>query len=37
MSDTTTLVSALEKAPGVIIPLIREVPPQILRRRPSPT
>jgi hypothetical protein len=37
MSDTATLISALETAPGVIIPLIREVPPQILKRRPSPT
>ena len=36
MSDTTTLISALETAPGVIIPMIREVPPQILKRRPSP-
>ncbi|MGH9948807.1 MAG: DinB family protein [Pyrinomonadaceae bacterium] len=36
MSDTTILISALEAAPGVIIPLIREVPPQILKRRPSP-
>ena len=36
MSDTATLISALETAPGVIIPLIREVPPQILKRRPSP-
>ena len=36
MSDTTTLISALETAPGVIIPLIREVPQQILKRRPSP-
>ena len=36
MSDTSTLISALESAPGVIIPLIREVPPQILKRRPSP-
>ena len=35
MSDTTILISALETAPGVIIPLIREVPPQILKRRPS--
>jgi hypothetical protein len=35
MSDTTTLISALETAPGVIIPLIREVPLQILKRRPS--
>ena len=36
MSDTTSLITALETAPGVIIPLIREVPPQILKRRPSP-
>src|SRR5688572_682898 len=33
--NTTTLISALETAPGVIIPLIREVPPQVLKRRPS--
>jgi hypothetical protein len=37
MSDTAILISALETAPGVIIPLIREVPPQNLKRRPSPT
>ena len=36
MSDTTILISALETAPGVIIPLIREIPPGILKRRPSP-
>ena len=36
MSNTTILISALETAPGVIIPMIREVPPQILKRRPSP-
>lgn len=36
MSDTNALISALESAPGVIIPLIREVPESILRRRPSP-
>ena len=36
MSDPTTLISALETSPGVIIPLIREVPPEILKRRPSP-
>ena len=36
MNDTTALISALGTAPGVIIPLIREVPPQILKRRPSP-
>jgi hypothetical protein len=37
MSDIANLISALQTAPGVIIPLIREVPPQILKRRPSPT
>ena len=37
MSDTAALIAALENAPGVIIPLIREVPPQYLKRRPSPT
>ena len=31
-----SLIAALETAPGVIIPLIREVPLQILKRRPSP-
>ena len=36
MSDTTTLIAALENSPGVIIPLIREVPLQFLKRRPSP-
>ncbi|MCC6824545.1 MAG: DinB family protein [Acidobacteria bacterium] len=35
MSDTTKLISALATAPGVIIPLIREVPAEILKRRPS--
>lgn len=36
MSDTKTLISALENSPGIIIPLIREVPSQYLKRRPSP-
>lgn len=36
MADTGALISALGTAPGVIIPLIREVPSQILKRRPSP-
>lgn len=35
MSNTAILISALETAPGVIIPLIREVPPTILKRRPG--
>lgn len=37
MSDTTTLISFLEDAPSIVIPLIREVPLQYLKRRPSPT
>ena len=37
MSEIANLISALQTAPAVIIPLIREVPPQILKRRPSPT
>jgi hypothetical protein len=36
VSDTTNLITALEAAPGVIIPMIREVRPEILKRRPSP-
>ncbi|MEP6946388.1 MAG: DinB family protein [Acidobacteriota bacterium] len=36
MSDTDSLITALATAPGVIIPLIREVPQQILKRRPAP-
>ena len=36
MSDTATLISELATAPGVIIPLIHEVPPRILKLRPSP-
>jgi len=36
VSDTTNLITALEAAPGVIIPMIREVRTQILKRRPSP-
>jgi hypothetical protein len=37
MADTATLISALAAAPGVIVPMIREVPAQTLKRRPSPT
>jgi hypothetical protein len=36
MSDTAGLITALATAPSVIVPLIREVPQQILKRRPSP-
>jgi hypothetical protein len=36
MDTTTAIVEALEKAPEVVIPLVREVPPAILKRRPAP-
>ena len=36
MNHTQTLVAALESAPDIIIRLIREAPPEILKRRPSP-
>ena len=34
--DTKTLIATLEAAPGIIIGLVREVPPQNLKRRPAP-
>jgi uncharacterized damage-inducible protein DinB len=34
--DTQTLIASLEAAPGIIIGLVREVPPQYLKRRPAP-
>lgn len=34
--DTQTLIASLEAAPGIIIGLVREVPPQDLKRRPAP-
>ncbi len=36
MNNTQTLIAALEGAPDIIISLVREVPPQNLKRRPSP-
>jgi uncharacterized damage-inducible protein DinB len=36
MNDTQSLIATLERAPEIIIGLIREVPPQNLKRRPSP-
>lgn len=34
--ETQSLIASLEAAPGIIIGLIREVPLQILKRRPAP-
>ncbi|MDH3268473.1 MAG: DinB family protein [Ignavibacteria bacterium] len=36
MNNTQTLIATLEGAPDIIISLVREVPPQNLKRRPSP-
>jgi DinB superfamily len=32
----TAIVSALERAPGVVVPLVRDVPEGIVKRRPAP-
>lgn len=37
MDDAQALITSLQSAPRIIIGLIREVPPQNLKRRPSPT
>jgi len=34
--DIQRLIASLEAAPGIIIGLVREVPPQNLKRRPAP-
>jgi hypothetical protein len=34
--DTAAVIAALERAPRIIIPLVREVPETILKRRPAP-
>lgn len=36
MNNSQTLIAALAAAPEIIIGLVREVPPQNLKRRPSP-
>ena len=36
MNTIAAIVDALERAPEVVVPLVREVPPHILTRRPSP-
>ena len=36
MNHPQTLIAALAGAPEIIIGLVREMPPQNLKRRPSP-
>jgi DinB superfamily len=36
LDTTIRVVEALERAPAIVIPLVREVPAAILKRRPAP-
>jgi hypothetical protein len=36
MDTTASILEALERAPAIVIPLVREVPTEVLTRRPSP-
>ena len=36
MTSVTELVAALERAPKLVIPLVRQADPTILKRRPAP-
>ena len=36
METTASVIEALERAPGIVVPLVREVPPALLTRRPGP-
>ena len=36
MASTEDLVTALERAPAIVIPLVRQAHPDILKRRPAP-
>jgi hypothetical protein len=36
MDTTAAIIEALERAPAVVIPLVREVPIDVLKRRPAP-
>jgi len=36
MDTTAAIIDALERAPGIVIPLVREVPSDVLKRRPAP-
>src|SRR5919108_1924314 len=37
MDTTAAVMEALERAPRILIPLVREVPQAFLKRRPAPT
>jgi hypothetical protein len=36
MNDPAAVIDALENAPALVVPLVREVPREVLKRRPAP-
>ncbi len=36
MNTTVAVIDALERAPAIVVPLVREVRPSVLKRRPLP-
>jgi uncharacterized damage-inducible protein DinB len=36
MNDPAAIIAALENAPALVVPLVREVPREVLKRRPAP-
>src|SRR5262245_58965291 len=36
MNNASAVIDALERAPNVVLPLVHEVPPSLLKRRPAP-
>jgi hypothetical protein len=37
VNSISAVIDALERAPDVVVPLVREVPASLLKRRPAPT
>jgi DinB family protein len=36
MNNVPAVIDALRRAPEIVVPLVREVPPAVLKRRPAP-
>lgn len=36
MNTIPAVIEALDRAPAIVVPLVREVPPALLKRRPAP-
>ena len=36
LAGPLVVIDALERAPGIVVPLVRGVPADILKRRPAP-